>query len=321
MRFRSLILPIALAAIATAAEPSAPEPAAASPKEAALERLLSERSSPEAFAQAVDEAGKQGIGGQAILEARFIFHVDRQEDAAVAAMLPEFLKQNESFKLGESEIFATKEDWLAVIEYVQAIAALRGGDKAEFKKHITEAFWLSPKQGTAFAPHIERLRLDETMAAVKIDFSSAFNPVTGGEPVALSKIIGSNKAILLQFWSPWSGECEASLPDFTAITAELAKNNIPVATLILENSEKSTADTIAMLKPLGEKPPGVWLVDRERDPLSTLLRVQTVPVFVLVSSEGKILFNGSYDSKELWSSLAGINPSIKRPELPNAAAE
>ena len=65
-----------------------------------------------------------------------------------------------------------KEDWLAVIEYVQAIAALKKGDKAAFKTHITEAFWLSPRQASAFAPHIDRMRLEEAMRAVKIDFET-----------------------------------------------------------------------------------------------------------------------------------------------------
>jgi thiol-disulfide isomerase/thioredoxin len=317
MRYPSFILPIAFAAMVSAAEPAGPEPVAASPREAALERLLSERVSPEAFAQAVEEATRQGIGEQALLEAKFIFHVDRQEDAAIAAMLPEFLKRNESFKLAESEIFATKEDWLAVIEYVQAISALRNGDKAAFKKHITEAFWLSPKQGSAFAPHIERLRLDETMASLKVDFTLAFAPVSGGEPIALSKILGTGKAMLLQFWSPLSGECEASLPDFVAIEKELAKNNVPTATLILESSGKSISDTLSILKPLGANPPGTWLVDHEQDPISALMRVQNVPVFALISPEGKVLFNGTYDAGELWNALATINPSIKRPAFTN----
>ena len=49
--------------------------------------------------EAVIAAAKQaGIKEQAILEARFLYHVDRREDDAIAAMLPEFLKQQELFK-------------------------------------------------------------------------------------------------------------------------------------------------------------------------------------------------------------------------------
>lgn len=311
-----IILPALFAAFTLAAESGATEPPlAASPKEAALEHLLSERSSPEAFAVAVKEARERGISEQAILEARFIFHIDREEDGAIAAMLPDFLERDKNFKLGESEIFATKEDWLAVVQYVQAIVALRSGDKASFKKHITEAFWLSPKQGSAFGTHIERLRLDETMATVKLDFTSSFTPLSGGEAVPLSSVLGKSKAIIIQFWSPMSGECEATLPDFVTIAAELEKNGIAVASVVLEDSGRGLADTRAMLAPLGEKPPGTWLVDRERDPLSALLRVQSVPVFALISTDGKVLFNGPSSSDGLWSALRSVSPSIQRPSL------
>lgn len=320
MRLRSLIIATAIAGIPLLrAQQPGEESAAPSPKDAALEHLLSERSSPDLFKRAIEEARKQGISEQAILEARFIFHVDRQEDEAISAMLPDFLKRSETFRLEESEIFATREDWLAVIEYIRAITALREGNKAGFKTHITEAFWLSPKQGSAFAPHIERVRLEETMATVKIDFSAAFPPLAGGQAVPLSSIIKDNKALLLQFWSPLSAECEASLGDFAAIAAELSENNIPCVTLLLENSEKGLSDTTGMLKNVGEKTPGTWLVDREREAFSTMLRVQNIPALVLISKEGKVLFNGSYGDAALWTALQAIAPGIEKPELQSAS--
>ncbi len=320
MRSPAFILPLIAAAFAAAAEtkpalPAAPAAEEINPREAALDRLLSERDSEENFQLAIAQARTAGINEQAILEARFVFHVDRQEDDALANLLPDFLKRNEDFKIEDSEIFATKEDWLAVVEYLKAIAALKANDKDAFKKHITEAFWLSPKQGTAFAPHIERMRLRETMAAVKIDFNDAFAPVAGGDPIALSKVIGRNKALLIQFWSPWSPECEAALPDFTSIAGELIKNDIAVATIILESSPKSLSDTQAIIRPMSSKPLGTWLVDRDRDALSPTLRVQNVPMMVLVSTSGQILSNSPASSDELWDALKKINPSITKPKL------
>lgn len=320
MRLHSLILPFFISALAASAQTKPAEPAAEalSPKEAALDRLLTERTSTEALASSIEEARKQGISEQAILEARFIYHVDRNEDQAVAALLPDFLKRNETFKLEESEIFATREDWLAVIEYVKAITALRSGDKAAFKAHITEAFWLSPKQGTAFAPHIDRLRMEETMASVKIDFAETFLPLIEGDPIALSRILGGKKALLIQFWSPFSAECEAMLPDFAKIESEITQKDIAVATIVLENSPKSLADARGMI---GAKPTGQWLIDHERDPLSPRLRIQNVPVFVLISPEGRVLSNGSANAAELWTALTKINPSIKQPELNSSRNE
>ncbi len=184
-------------------------------------------------------------------------------------MLPELLKQRDVFKLEDSAIFGVKEDWLAVIEYVQAIAALGKGDKDAFKKHITEAFWLSPRQASAFAPHIERLRLDECMRVVKIDFTAKLVPLAPGDPVALEQLIAGKKALLFHFWSPLSRECEAAMPDFVATAAALSANDIAVVSLLPDDSPKLLTEARAMLHPLGAKPPGAWLIDCQGETVRT----------------------------------------------------
>jgi hypothetical protein len=317
MRLHTVILPL-LAALATAlAEPSSPLPASGStgqtPREAALDNLLSERGTVEALDAAIAEARKTGVSDQAILEARFLYHIDRREDQAIAAMLPEFLKQRESFKLEDSAIFAVKEDWLAVIEYVQAIDSLEKGDKAAFKTHITEAFWLSPRQASAFTPHIERMRLEETMRAVKLDLGTKFPPLVSADPVALDSLISGKKALLLHFWSPLSPECEAAMPDFAATAATLATNGIAVASLVSDDTPKLLTDARAMIHPLGEKPPGAWLIDSKEKPIGRELRIQTLPAFVLVSPEGKIIYNGDPTEDEFWDALKKIDDHITRP--------
>jgi len=320
MRFLPSFLPLILSALAAAAEPkqAGPEAPEVSPKEAAIERLLGERSSIEALEAAIKEARQQGVTDQAILEARFVFHVDRNEDAKVAGLLPQFLERSAVFKIEESEIFATRDEWNAVIEYVKALDALQKGDKAAFKSHITEAFWLSPKQGSAFAPHIDRVRMGDALAAMKLDFSETFLPVAEGNPTPLSKILGEKKALLIQFWSPLSAECEALLPDFAKINAELAPKGVAVATLIMDNSPSALADTRSMI---GAKPAGAWLIDHASNPLSPRLGIQSLPTFVLLSAEGRVISFGSAGEAELWSELSKINPSITRPQLDSLQAD
>ncbi|RYD38621.1 MAG: TlpA family protein disulfide reductase [Verrucomicrobiaceae bacterium] len=314
MRFTPSFLPLILTALAAAAEPkqAAPGTPEISPKEAAIEHLLGERSSPEALEAAIAGARKHGVTDQAILEARFIFHVDRNEDAKIAALLPQFLERKDSFRIAESEIFATRDEWLAVIEYAKALDALGKKDKAGFKTHITEAFWLSPKQGSAFAPHIERMRLEESLAGMKVDFTETFVPVATGDPMPLSKAIGERKAILLQFWSPLSAECEALLPDFAKITEELTSKDVAVATLVMDHSPSALADTRSMI---GAEPPGAWLIDDPRDPLSPRMGIRSLPTFVLLSREGRVISFGSAGEQELWAALTRINPSISQPQL------
>lgn len=317
MRFpAALIFSLALT-LATPAQPGESpklaETTGSSAREIALDNLLSERDSDKKLQAVIAAAKKAGISDQAILEARFLYHVDRREDDAIAAMLPEFLKQRESFKIGDSAIFSQKDDWLAVVEYVQAIAALKKGDKNLFKGHITEAFWLSPRQASAFAPHIERMRLEEAMRSVRIDFESEFAALGNGEKTLLKSLLPTKKAMILHFWSPASRECEASLPDYAITAKALAEKSVAMVSILHENTPAILTQARAMIRPLGETPPGVWLVDRKENSLARDLRVQTLPAFILVSNEGRILFNGDPTDDGLWDALAKLDPEIVRP--------
>lgn len=286
-----------------------------SPREDTVEQLLSERESLAALTKAAAAARAAGVSEQAILEARFLFHVDRAEDAEIAALLPRFLEMKEKFKLTDSEIFGTVDDWLAVTEYVAALASLEKGDKAGFKQHITEAFWLSPKQGAAFAPHIDRIRLMDAMKAVQVDFTKIYTATLSGKEVTLGDIMAERKAILLHFWSPWSRECEATLVDFFITADYLLSKDVAVASVLPETSVKVIADAKAMLTATGKQLPGAWIVDTKKNPISAKLKVQSVPAVVLISAEGRILFNGHPTDDEFWKALGKINPAIVRPEM------
>ncbi len=303
----AFILGVALhcGALAESGTPSA--------REAAMEKLMAERECPDEFATAIQVARNAGIAEQGILEAKFLFHVDRGEDDKIAALKPEFLKRRDTFKIEESEIFAATEDWLAVTEYVQALAAIQNADAVAFKRHITEAFWLSPQKGAAFAPHIERQRLTEAMKTVRVDFSTRLAPLHENGTIPLSKINDGSKATLLHFWSPWSHECEVAMPDFLATAEELAKHNIAVVSILPEQSEEIRMDALDSLEPLGPKPPGAWVVDRPKAPLAGILRVRNVPTMVLLDQEGAVLFNGHPVDASLWETLGKVAPEMVRP--------
>lgn len=319
MRFPAAAISLlAMLSLVTAETKDTPREAGSpdhSPREVALDNLLSERDSTDAFEVVVKAARENGIAEQAILEARFLYHVDRREDDAIAAMLPAFLKQQELFKIEDSAIFGVKEDWLAVTQYVQAIASLRKGDKDAFKSHITEAFWLSPRQASAFAPHIERLRLEESMRAVKIDFETRLIPLAGGDAVSLSSLMQDKKAMILHFWSPASRECEASMPDFLITAKTLVENGVAVVSMLSDSKPETIAGARTMIRPLGAEAPGSWLLDQKENPFARELRVQALPVFVLVSNEGRVLFNGDPSDDGFWDALRKLDPRITRPEM------
>jgi hypothetical protein len=305
---------MAILTIAASQPPSPSNPATPTLREAALDNLLSERTSLKALDTAIADARRNGVNEQAILEARFLFHVDRSEDDAIAALAPEFTARRDSFKTTETAIFGEKEDWLAVVEYVQAIAALRNGDKNAFKQHITEAFWLSPGQASAFAPHIERMRLDEAMKAVKVNFDASFPLLQNLEPLVLKSLMDGKKALLLHFWSPLSQECEAAMPDFAATATALAGKDIAVVSLVPENDPKQVTEARKMITPYANKPSGTWIIDSSENPLGRMMRVKNLPTMVLLSAEGTVLFNGHPTDEKFWESMIQVDDKVERPK-------
>ena len=289
--------------------------------ESAVNRLFNERGTIGDFNKAASEAAKERVSEQAILEARFLYHVDKHDDAAIAAMLPDFLKRKDTFKLEDSEIFAVPEDWLAVIEYVQSIDALRKGDQASFKKHITEAFWLSPHQGSAFAGHIERLRLDGAMRDLRIDLAARYNVLDGSGDKSLADIFMDRKSLLVHFCIPWSHKCEESLPDFLATAKELENHGIAVISMLADPSSKSISDARATLAAAGKYPPGTWIVDHKTPSLARQLRIRDLPAMAIVDPNGRVLYNGTPDEDEFWSALQNVAPGFKRPAVSPATGK
>ena len=109
-------------------------------------------------------------------------------------------------------------------------------------------------------------------------------------------------------------ESEASLPDYASAAKALGEKNIAMVTLLPDDSPKTLTDTRKMLEPFGPKPPGAWLIDSKENPLARELRVQSLPLFVLISNEGRVLFNGDPTDDGLWDALTKIDPKIERPE-------
>jgi hypothetical protein len=159
------------------------------------------------------------------------------------------------------------------------------------------------------------MRLDESMGRIRVDTAAKLAPMAGGEAVEITKLIKDRKAILLHFWSPWSRECEESMPDFKVTARELGKNGIAVASLVFESTPDAIGDAKSIVATLGTPPPGAWLIDREKDSFHRLLRIQSVPTMVLVSPDGRVIFNGHPSDDRLWASLAVMAPDIKRPAV------
>lgn len=266
--------------------------------------------------QAIKKAKEAGLPGQLILEARFIFLVNENDIKSLAALAPELEKQLPGFSADNTMIFAVKDDFESIVHYTKALAALEKKDTPLFKKHITEAFWLSPSHASQFAPHIHQLRLQEAMKKVTLNLERSFEDQKKEETkTSLKQIAGDAPAFLIHFWIPGFDPSMMAMPEMKIVSQTLIKNKIPVVSFLLGDTSEIKEEAAAYLAGEGSANPGHWLIDAEKSSLASQLRVTSFPTVVLVDHQGRILFNGDPADKDLWDELARLNPEIKPPTI------
>ena len=285
-------------------------PAQSVSKEQLTEDLFTSKS-PDEFSKALTLATQEKLPPQTILEARFIHHVDQADSHALAQLSKELLPLQDSFDSKLSQIFTLEDDWKAIVKYTVALNNLEQGDAKAFETNIKEAFWLSPRQASAFAPHVEQFKTDLAMQAVKISPELTQKNLLADRD---EKILEPEKKInILFFWSPWSREFSETVDDFTALCTLAKKHQLTVRTLIAEQSDEVNQDAISFIKESKLTDSALWLKEEPSLQLSTTLRIQTIPTVVLIDTLGKVHFNGHPTSPAFWSTLKKFHPTVKRP--------
>jgi thiol-disulfide isomerase/thioredoxin len=198
------------------------------------------------------------------------------------------------------------DDFKALISYIKALEAAGKGDEEALKKHITEAFWLSPDQAGLFAQTITYFRTQAKMANVTVDMKT---PITNSDKAAttLDAVRGKNKAILLDFWASWCGPCMELMPELRKNAAYLGEHDIAVAGMNTE-SDEGIADKVRDEKKMQDV---TWLVEPKERPFSKLLDISSIPRVILLTPEGKVLFNGHPKDAALWVALKKVDASIE----------
>lgn len=281
------------------------------PREELLDRLFSIPGTKVELDAALFEARKLGIPEQTLLEARFLFHVEHKDDKGIIDLLPTLEEKEKTFTLDSSEIFATKEDFLAVIEFSRSLKALQQKKPDEFKKHITEALWLSPAQASAFTPYIEKLRIDQHIANAQINFDTVISDLQSGAAVNLKSVLAENSALLLHFWSPWSPDCETSITDLGALTKLMREKKVVLASLLIDGKTEIVAEAKDFLKGLDTPLPGPQLLDRQKNSLAGQMRVTDLPTLVLLDTKGKMLFHGKPGDPLLEVAIKQVGGTVK----------
>ena len=298
---RSLFIALAMLAMASLAR--------AELNEELAKKLFNPEANLEEFTKAADEASKGGASAQIIAEAKLVWGLRHKDTDYLAKVVPELEAVVDIFKKEDSAALGNVEDFKALIHYIKALDAARKGDSAAVKEHITEAFWLSPDQAGLFAQTVTFFRTQAKMAKVSVDMKTSLTN-SKGESTTLTSVLGKNKAILLDFWASWCGPCMNLMPELKKKAAYLAKYGVVVAGMNTE-SDAAIAERTRVNKDMGDT---LWLVEPKERPFSDLLSIDSIPRMVLLTPEGKVLFNGHPEDVALWAALKNVDPSIEQPQ-------
>jgi thiol-disulfide isomerase/thioredoxin len=303
----AILLSASFAIAQTADGTDKPDAEAASAAKEALQKLFAPSNSAEQLAELAKEANKLGIPRQQIIEARLVWGLRNQDTAYLAKLLPEVEVLAANFDPAQAAAMPNAEAVQSFASYIRALKAQDDKDAEGFKKHILEAIWLQPGQATVFIQAIETIRRAEMMAALTVDMKL---PITDsmGEATTLGDVVAGKKAILIDFWASWCGPCMQLMPSLKKKGESLPAHGIVVAAM---NKDDENALGIAerIRKEQDMKIP--WLIEPAERPFTKLFAIDSIPRMILISPEGKVLFNGHPEDPALWAALKKVDASIE----------
>ncbi len=120
-----------------------------------------------------------------------------------------------------------------------------------------------------------------------------------GNPVSLSSFAG-NGYLILDFTASWSDSCREALPGLQKVYSEFSDRGLDVVSVSLENNRE---DWLEFIKQEGQD--WNYLTDMKQwnSPAAEAYLVRSIPHWVLIDPEGKIVYNGLDSVEKLYDEL------------------
>ncbi len=274
--------------------------------EDAFHRLLHPDSRAE-LDSAVAAARKAGLSRQTITEARLIYGMRSDDTALLASLLPELEEIAIDFRAKNSPGgLRSVEQFRGLICYARAMKAAEEKDEDELRAQVAEGMWKFPQQAALFGTLVTKFQLSEHMSHLTVDFAMPLSTISG-DTTTLSDLLGTQKALLLEFWSSQGEDQLSSVPAMIKRAGYLKSLGVVTAGVNIDAKDGDlAADKLRKQHQIGYP----WLVEQKERAITRLLDVASLPRAVLISQQGRILFNGNPNDPDFGKALRRVVPTM-----------
>jgi thiol-disulfide isomerase/thioredoxin len=298
---------------ATASAPaSSPEDRAAAAKSAAMKGLNKEFASAEEFEHAAETALKAGVAQQVVDEVRLLVNIKLRNVDGLPAIVAGWEKKMDTWKESDSVVFHKKSDLEGVLFFARALIADKENKDQDFEHAVKEGFWADPELGEILADLVKTRRAKQHMASIVLPMDLQIESATGTK-TSLAELAKGQKALLLDFWASWCGPCMANMDELVKRAHDLSPQHVAVVgvnTQADEDGGPTEAKKQAAQEKKKRKIDFAWLVEPADRPLSKSLNIDSIPRAVLVTPDGKVLYDGHPADPELLVALKKLEVTL-----------
>ncbi len=278
----------------------------AADREKALKTLMTAAlDKSEDFFEAYDAARDAGVGKAQLLEAQALKLLKAGDVDGLKLLAPKLDAHKNEIIVGPEQTFASRAQLEGFLHALAAVKAYQEDDIAVFETEVKQALWNAPKFSEIFqlTSLIHEFRQNEVIqtAMEKIVLPMDMEiPKTDGGTTTLGLMAMGNKAVLLDFWASWCRPCMALMPELQKKAEKLPSQGVFVAAINTDDE-----DAVAKAKKIREnlEMDMPWYIEPDQRPLSRQLLINSIPRMVLITPEGKVLFNGHPADKKLVNEL------------------
>jgi len=283
-------------------------------RDEAVAAAIAAAKNPEAsFEEAYQAAVEAGVEEARLLELRFVGAMAGGDVEGLYGIVDELEAVIDDLEYGGSNPFASARQLRGVLATLRAVEAYQAEDYERFEALAVDSFLNAPAYTQAFGlmRFMSELRSKEAQESAMADFRVPMDMEIAsveGETKTLEGWLGSNQALLIDFWASWCGPCIRLMPELKEKAASLSGQGIFVAGFNTDDSDQlSKAKQVRNRHGMGSVP---WLIDPGGSKLSGMLYVDSIPRMVLIGPEGKVHFNGHPMDPSLGKALAKFGAEL-----------